>query len=244
MGSGTVSFIWKVSSEEGYDKLMFIIDDVVQDIISGESDWEQVSFNVEGDGEHFLTWAYVKDESESYGDDCGMIAEIVWTPDGQTLALEPGWNWVSFYVLPESHKIGDVLGTSGFSVNDIIQTNGGLSRFTGTSWMPGSFTVEYGKLYQIYVANAMTLEISGMACDSFSMALVSGWNWIGNPTAQTVEPSQLTHSGGWTAGDRIQTAGGASVTYTGGKWIPAGFTLEPGKGYQIYTANEGTLSFP
>ena len=244
MGSGTVSFIWKVSSEEGYDKLMFIIDDVVQDIISGESDWEQVSFNVEGDGEHFLTWAYVKDESESYGDDCGMIAEIVWTPDGQTLALAPGWNWVSFNVLPESHKIGDVLGTSGFSVNDIIQTNGGLSRFTGTSWMPGSFTVEYGKLYQIYVANAMTLEISGMACDSFSMPLVSGWNWIGNPTAQTVEPSQLTHSGGWTAGDRIQTAGGASVTYTGGKWIPAGFTLEPGKGYQIYTANEGTLSFP
>ena len=174
----------------------------------------------------------------------GVTLEICSNMQTQAIELSSGWNWVSFNVLPESHKVGDVLGADGFTVNDIIQTNGGVARFTGASWMPGSFTVEYGKLYQIYVANDMIIEVSGNACESFTVPLVSGWNWIGNPTANAVAPSELLHSVGWTAGDRIQTAGGASVSYTGGKWIPASFTLESGKGYQIFTANEGTLTFP
>ena len=161
----------------------------------------------------------------------------------QTLELSTGWNWVSFNVLPESRKVGDVLGTEGFSLNDIIQTNGGMARFTGTSWMPGSFTVEYGKLYQIYVANEAEAVVGGEAEGPLTVPLVAGWNWIANSTSESVTPAELVHSGGWSAGDRIQSPAGA-VIHTGSKWVPAtGFTLEAGKGYQIYTANEGTLSF-
>ena len=162
----------------------------------------------------------------------------------QMLTFSPGWNWVGFTFLPESRKVGDVLGKTGFTANDVIQTNGGSTRFMGTGWLPNSFTVEYGKLYQVYAANPVTVTISGDASSERSLPLISGWNWIANPTTTAVTPSQLTHSGGWTASDRIQSTSG-TVIYTGSKWIPAdGITLEPGKGCQIYTANEGTLTFP
>ena len=165
-----------------------------------------------------------------------------WETVSQTLPLVAGWNWVGFNVLPSGRNVGDVIGKSGFTVNDTVQTNGGMSRFTGTSWIPGSFTIEYGCLYQIYVAKATTVTVTGGVSGLSSLPVTAGWNWIANPTAAAVTPADLAHSGGWTAGDRIQSPDGG-VTYTGGKWVPAGFTLEPGKGCQIYTANEGTLSF-
>ena len=342
-GKGHVSFLWKVSSEQSYDKLHFYVDDSeVVTAISGMVDWTQVTVNIDDAGEHILKWTYEKNSSGTNGSDCGWVADVVWEPQGnelvsiaitgnatiatastetyaciatwsdgttttvtqdavwsldsetyasvdaglvtnqnttttdqtatltasytagdvtktatktitlevaeetaatQILALEPGWNWVSFNILPESCKVGDVLGTAGFTMNDVIQTNGGMARFTGSSWVQGSFTVEFGKLYQIYVDRAVTVTVSGDACGTCSVPLVAGWNWIGNPTAQAVTPADLAHSGGWAAGDRIQSPDGG-VTYTGGKWVPAGFTLEPGKGCQIFTANAGTLSFP
>ncbi len=163
----------------------------------------------------------------------------------QTLILNRGWNWVGFNVLPMSRTVGDVLGTTVFTVNDIIQTNGGSARFTGTSWTPANFTIEYGKLYQIYVANAVTVNISGEPCPLWCVPLTAGWNWIANLTQHSVTPSELAHNGGWTENDRIQTAGGNSVAYINGKWVPStGLSLEPGKGYQIYSANDGALAFP
>ena len=161
----------------------------------------------------------------------------------QTLNLKAGWNWVGLYILPTSHKVGDVLGTAGLTANDVIQSNSGSSRFTGASWIPSTFTVEYGKLYMVNVSKAVTVTVQGSKASSSSLAVTAGWNWISNPTATSVTPSQLKHGAGWTAGDRIQTTTG-TVTYTGSMWVPsAGFTLDPGKGYLIYSAKAGTITF-
>ncbi len=162
----------------------------------------------------------------------------------QTLTLKSGWNWLGFNVLPTSRTVGDVLGTTGFTVNDIIQTNSGSARFTGASWTPANFTIEYGKLYQIYVANNVQVMINGEAVRPSFLPLTAGWNWIANSMLEDVSSSQLTHSNGWTENDRIQTAGGNGAAYIIGKWTPSAFMLGSGKGYQIFTANSGTLSFP
>ncbi len=165
-------------------------------------------------------------------------------PTNQIVSLNAGWNWVSFKVLPDSHKIADVLGTTSFAVNDIILTNGGMARFNGTGWLPSSFTIEYGKMYQIYMGNATTVTVSGYAGEMWYVPLEAGWNWIANPLELSANPAKLAHNGGWTVGDRIQSMNGI-VTYTGSKWIPAtDFSLVSGNGYQIYTANAGALAFP
>ena len=43
---------------------------------SGEQDWEEVSFPVEG-GARTLTWTYTKDGSMSNGDDTAWIDDVL-----------------------------------------------------------------------------------------------------------------------------------------------------------------------
>jgi RHS repeat-associated protein len=78
-GEGTVRFWWKVSSEADCDYLEFWIGTTRQDRISGSVDWTEVSYTVSGTGTHTLKWRYVKDGSESAGDDCGYVDHIQWS---------------------------------------------------------------------------------------------------------------------------------------------------------------------
>ena len=82
--SETIKFYWKVSSEEDADYLKFYIDDVEQDDISGEVDWQQKSYAVSS-GIHTLKWVYVKDSSGEDGDDCGWVDFVQWTGPSPTL---------------------------------------------------------------------------------------------------------------------------------------------------------------
>ena len=59
-GPGRVAFWWKVSSEGDFDQLEFSIAGAAQAAISGEQDWQRVSFNV-GAGSQALRWRYSKD---------------------------------------------------------------------------------------------------------------------------------------------------------------------------------------
>ena len=80
-GKGTISFRWKVSSENGYDGVLFYIDDEYMESLSGEQDWMTRTFTVPTTGTHTFKWMYKKDSSASRGDDCAWIDEVVWTPD-------------------------------------------------------------------------------------------------------------------------------------------------------------------
>ena len=74
-GPGTLQFLWKVSSESGYDKLVVSLDGVQDQEISGEVDWTMVSITIPA-GSHEVMWAYGKDISASQGSDCGWVDNI------------------------------------------------------------------------------------------------------------------------------------------------------------------------
>ena len=75
-GSGTLTFFWKVTSEDGYDLLAFYIDGVLQQEISGNTSWEQKSYAIQSEGVHTLKWSYSKDDSNSTGDDRGYLDNV------------------------------------------------------------------------------------------------------------------------------------------------------------------------
>ena len=85
-GTGTVSFYWKVSSEQDYDFLEFHIDGKLRDRISGEQDWQQKTYTITTPGVHVLEWRYVKyatadsDEPGTSNSDCGWVDNIEWVP--------------------------------------------------------------------------------------------------------------------------------------------------------------------
>jgi hypothetical protein len=74
-GPTTVSFYWKVSSEEGYDFLQFYLDHELQDSISGSVDWQRMMYTLPS-GSHTLFWRYVKDGSANFGNDCGWVDKL------------------------------------------------------------------------------------------------------------------------------------------------------------------------
>jgi len=81
VGPGVVSFKWKVSSEENFDVLQFLVDGTVARVISGvPGSWSDCQVAVEA-GEHVLTWRYVKDDSYYFGVDCAWIDQVAWVPD-------------------------------------------------------------------------------------------------------------------------------------------------------------------
>ena len=75
-GPVTVSFYWKVSSEDGYDELKFYVDSTLGNDISGELDWREVIHNLSDSREYVLRWCYNKDGYGSDGEDTGWVDRL------------------------------------------------------------------------------------------------------------------------------------------------------------------------
>lgn len=72
----TVTFRKKVSSESGFDSLVFYIDSIKKDYWSGEKGWTKESYPV-SKGIHTLKWKYTKDGTVNKGYDRAWIDNIV-----------------------------------------------------------------------------------------------------------------------------------------------------------------------
>jgi hypothetical protein len=86
---GKISFYRKTSSEAGYDRLLFYIDNQLTAEWSGQQDWENVSFDVTT-GSHTFRWTYLKDGATSAGSDCAWIDNIVFPPVNTSPLIQPG----------------------------------------------------------------------------------------------------------------------------------------------------------
>jgi len=75
-GPRSLSFYWKVSSENNWDFLKFYIDGVEQAKISGEVSWGKKTYSISS-GTHTLKWEYSKDGSGSYGSDAGWVDKVL-----------------------------------------------------------------------------------------------------------------------------------------------------------------------
>lgn len=90
-GPGILYFYWKVSCEEDYDALEFLVDDELVDYISGDIDWVDSSFLIPP-GQHDLDWVYVKDELLNAGADAGWLDFVNFSP----LSAMDYWKYLYF----------------------------------------------------------------------------------------------------------------------------------------------------
>ena len=82
--AGRVSFDWKISCEKfknyKIDYFSFLIDGQEMVWDNGEVDWTTLTFEITGEGEHTLRWAYTKDDSGKSGQDCAWLKDFSFTP--------------------------------------------------------------------------------------------------------------------------------------------------------------------
>ena len=71
----SISFVYKVSSESGFDKFVFFIDGVEMVSASGEDGWTRVSVPVSA-GYHNFGFSYSKDQFTASGSDCAWIDNV------------------------------------------------------------------------------------------------------------------------------------------------------------------------
>lgn len=73
--AGNMTFMYKVSSEQNYDKLHFYMDNQQKGEWSGAGSWTEFTQPVTA-GQHTFKWSYTKDSSVSSNDDCAYVDEI------------------------------------------------------------------------------------------------------------------------------------------------------------------------
>lgn len=86
--SGELTFYRKVSSEEGADCLIFIVDNREREKWSGELDWDIYTYKL-SKGKHTIEWRYTKDDETSEGADCASIDMITFPPATIISPLDP-----------------------------------------------------------------------------------------------------------------------------------------------------------
>ncbi|MFA6094858.1 MAG: tail fiber domain-containing protein [Candidatus Paceibacterota bacterium] len=121
-----ISFDKRVSSEEGYDYLIFYIDDVEQVRFSGEVAWSNSAYAIT-EGNHDIKFEYSKDSSESAGLDTVWVDNVsVIGSTGSYAAIFDGGLQVTSNIDVGANVVlvGDLLFNGGLGLR---QVNEGLS---------------------------------------------------------------------------------------------------------------------
>ncbi|NTV44279.1 MAG: hypothetical protein HGA67_01110, partial [Candidatus Yonathbacteria bacterium] len=134
VGGGTITFYWKVSSESGYDYLLFCVNNDsctsstgYTNRISGTVAWTQVTYNIPVSGSYSFRWKYIKDSSTSGGSDMGWIDNVsiqTTTPATAIYASGSALFDASAYI-----NWGGTGGAGGYGFRD----NGGTLQFKNSA---------------------------------------------------------------------------------------------------------------
>jgi hypothetical protein len=154
-----MSFSFKTSTEDGYDFLSFLIDNVEQGAWSGENDWTEVSYPLTA-GSHNLRWRYAKDFTVGAGSDACWVDNIVLPVAANVSVAEAGKNAyvLTAFPVPFQETISvrmnsmqaskatlRVLNALGSIVEErSVNVASGSNNWTfdGLNWAPGIYTIQ------------------------------------------------------------------------------------------------------
>ena len=154
-----LSFSFKTSTEDGYDFLTFLIDNVEQGSWSGENDWTEVTYTLSA-GSHNLRWRYAKDFTVSAGEDACWVDNIVLPSSALnvneremnanllTVYPNPAGEFVQWTIQPVKNGKATlrVLNSLGACVEELAPMAFGSAMQTGridcSAWAAGVYTIQ------------------------------------------------------------------------------------------------------
>ncbi len=136
-GPGTLTFWWKISSEDGPDRLKLTVDGASYGSTTGVRDWEQVTRPISA-GTHTIRWSYEKDDFFIGGEDRAWVDQVVFAGEGGSAEI--------VVEQPELSDLTDNVSTVDFgtalSGNSIVKTF--TIRNTGTAPLLGLIVTRNG----------------------------------------------------------------------------------------------------
>ena len=157
--------------------------------------------------------------------------------------LAEGWNWISLD--PTDATLLDpmvLLAPLGDKVLEIRGKDGSLI-FDGNSWTGDLTQLNSGEFYQIHVSEPSMLNIDSRVPEDNVISLKRGWNKVSfNAISELPLTTALTNWDAW-ENDMIKGQDGFAI-YDGSQWTGTLQTMQPGKGYQIYSQTTVSFSYP
>ena len=157
--------------------------------------------------------------------------------------LAEGWNWISLD--PTDATLLDpmvLLAPLGDKVLEIRGKDGSLI-FDGNSWTGDLTRLNSGEFYQIHVSEPSMLNIDSRIPEDNVISLKRGWNKVSfNAISELPLTTALTNWDAW-ENDMIKGQDGFAI-YDGSQWTGTLQTMQPGKGYQIYSQTTVSFSYP
>lgn len=177
-GPGAILFLWRVSSESGWDFLRYTVNGALRDEMSGESGW-QYHYHELPLGVHTLRWSYVKDSSVAEGEDRGWIDQVQYRRYLFGMASDHAGN----YGAPSSNFVHGANGGRGFmpwelypggaSVADLFDSTAGSGNINSANGKSFRF---YGGFGGAYVDAWRPFESPMRSGDVFRATLAYNWN--------------------------------------------------------------------
>jgi len=189
---------------------------------------------------------------------CGNEQIVRFTTGGtetQNIALEPGWNWVSYNVNlnAENSLIKNVMTASDpWSEGDIIKTPSTQDFITYSSRRDefiGTFkTFDYHNIYMFYTKAGNTLRISGNKIPEAERFITIAGNkqWTELPClfdqTTAITDALADYYEQATPGDIVKSHGHFAYFSTDGKWEGDLNALRPGEGYLFKRLGQGDVT--
>ncbi|MEY2408983.1 MAG: hypothetical protein QOF48_1653, partial [Verrucomicrobiota bacterium] len=220
-GPGVLSFWWKVSSEPANDRLRFYLNGTKQVEISGEVDWQQLSYTL-GTGTQTLEWRYTKNSSLSVGQDRGWLDEVRFTGSPAVINTQPvsqsvdsgtsvtlsvsaaGSTPLTYRWKSNGVDIADGPGVSGSGTASMILSNVQPSR-------AGAYSVRVSNPFGTVLSSNAILTISAVLPLADALDAI-GFNWVTTGTPAWRGQSGVTHDG-QDAATTGAVADGATTTF-------------------------------
>lgn len=177
----------------------------------------------------------------------------------QTIALEKGWNWISFNVISEGFResLDKLLSVFPWQNGDILTDNntGATLIYTDNQWnisnYEGEIKLSPQYAYCIKVQNDIKAQIAGtkiVQIPDRTIEVVPGWNSIGYTPMMnlTVETALSYYHDMATDGDIIKSHDEFAiftVTNKVGRWRGNLEYMKPGEGYMLYRKEKTSTSF-
>jgi len=152
LAAGELSFWYKVSSENNYDKLHFYMDGMEKGVWSGTIDWTEFTQAVTV-GNHTFKWEYTKDSSVSSGDDCTWVDDIKFPPVNVITFVAPASDLT--FELNEDEGVVTLNWTASPEAVNYVVKRDGETIGTVTETTLEDTLEDYGTyVYAVYAVNA------------------------------------------------------------------------------------------
>ena len=164
----------------------------------------------------------------------------------QVIAIDKGWNWISFSVLPLGGEVADVFSGYTAQDNDLIKGPGGMATSFQGEWFPPNYEIEPGKMYMLRRQEDGKAQVrvqGGAQSTSTEIPLSSGWNWFGYIPQEKLGVKTALAQLKANNGDIIKSQNFGTLTRKDGKWLPEGKTMEPGRGYMLLVKTPQTFRY-